>query len=193
MMKNCINILIVSALILVSTLSVNAQSDNTLARVQKNNGLYVFVDNEPVMEYEIVDRVKSSISWSGQFSEIRNKLIRKAVSDFPNADGIVITMSSSSADRAIVIKFKEGQNKDDFGLAKVNKANGLLVFSDCEPVSEYEIIEREKVSFSWSGAYQAVRDKLIKKALKDTPDAEGVVCTFSNASSDKAVVIKFKK
>lgn len=168
------------------------QYDKGIVRVQKNNGIYAFCDNEPISDYEILDRVKSNISWSGQFNEIRNKLIKKAVKDYPNADGVVISMAKGSTDKAIVIKFKDGQEKDNLGLARANKVNGLYVFTDCEPVNEYEIVDREGAAIGWSSEYQAVRDKLVKKAVKDVPDAAGVILTFSTGGIDRAAVIKFK-
>ena len=185
----------IAALTLLMSFSLTSfaqQYDKGIVRVQKNNGIYAFCDNEPISDYEILDRVKSNISWSGQFNEIRNKLIKKAVKDYPNADGVVISMAKGSTDKAIVIKFKDGQEKDNLGLARANKVNGLYVFTDCEPVNEYEIVDREGVAIGWSSEYQAVRDKLVKKAVKDVPDAAGVILTFSTGGIDRAAVIKFK-
>lgn len=191
--KNLFGKLLISAVLLSLSVSTFAQqNDKGIARVQKNNGIYAFCDNEPISDYEIIDRTKAGLTWSGQFSEVRNKLIKKAVKDYPNADGVVISMSNSSSDKAIILKFKEGQEKDQLALARANKVQGLYVFTDCEPISDYEIVGRESVSYSLKSDYQSIRDKLIKKALKDNPDAEGVIFTFSNASSDKATVIKFK-
>lgn len=45
---------------------------------------------------------------------------------------------------------------------------------------------------AWSSQYQAIRDKLVRKAVKDQPSASGVILTFSTGGVDKASVIKFK-
>jgi len=191
--KNLFGKLLISAVLLSLSVSTFAQqNDKSIARVQKNNGIYAFCDNEPISEYDILDRVKSNISWSGQFNEIRNKLIKKAVKDYPNCDGVVISMAQGGTDKAIVIKFKDGQDKDNLGLARVNKANGIFIFTDCEPINEYEILDRVGARFGWSAQYQAVRDKLVKKAVKEFPNADGVICTFSTGGVDRAAVIKFK-
>ena len=179
-------------LLLLSVGSYAQQYEKSVARVQKNNGIYVFCDNEPISDYEILDRVKSNTSWSGQYNEIRNKLIKKAVKSFPNNDGVVISMAKGSTDKAIVIKFKDGQAKDDLALTRVNKVSGVYVFTDCEPVNDYEVLDRVKGGFGFSGQYQAVRDRLIKHAVKDCPDADGVICVFSTGGIDRAAVIKFK-
>lgn len=118
----------IAALTLLVSISLSSFAqdyDKSVARVQKNNGIFAFCDNEPISDYEIVDRAKVSISWSGQFNEIRNKLVKKAVKDYPNADGIVISMSNSSSDKAIILKFKEGVEKDKQSLSRANKVQGL--------------------------------------------------------------------
>lgn len=182
-------------LVIFLTLSISTfaqQNDNGIARVQKNNGLFVFCDNEPIIEYDILEREKSNLSWTGQYNEIRNKLIKKAVKDCPNADGVVVTMAKGATDKAIVIKFKDDQRKDDFALARVNKVLGLYVFTDCEPINEYEVLDRVKATIGWSSQYQGVRDKLIKKAMKKYHNADGMIFMFSTGGTDRAAVIKFK-
>ena len=66
---------------------------------KKNNGIFAFCDNEPISDYEIIDRVKSNMSWSGQFNEIRNKLIKKAVKEHSDCDVVVRSMAQGSTDR----------------------------------------------------------------------------------------------
>ncbi|MBR4678999.1 MAG: hypothetical protein IKO99_13480 [Bacteroidales bacterium] len=191
--KNLVGkLLILTVLLSMSVSAFAQQNDKGVARVQKNNGIYAFCDNEPISEYDILDRVKSNMSWTGQFNEIRNKLIKKAVKDYPNCDGVVISMAQGGTDRAIIIKFKDGQDKDNLALARANKVNGLYIFTDCEPVNEYDIIDRESNFMAWSSQYQAIRDKLVKKAVKDQPNASGVILNFSTGGVDRASVIKFK-
>ncbi|MBR6310513.1 MAG: hypothetical protein IKR52_04865, partial [Paludibacteraceae bacterium] len=60
-----------------SVLSAQEQQKG-LCKVNKTNGVYVFTDNEPVCDYEIVDRVKSTVSWSAQYNAVKSKLVRKA-------------------------------------------------------------------------------------------------------------------
>lgn len=185
------NKLIVLLVFVVSSVSIMAQDcDRKLATVYRHNGMLVFTDCEPVSDYEVVDRVKSVMSWDGQYSGIKDKLVRKALSDCPNADGVVLSMSSSAADKAVVIRFKEGANKQK---AMVKRSNGVLVFTDCEPECDYEIVARAKVSFALNGQYDSLRDKLIKKILKKNPYIDGVILTFSSGSSDRVVGIRFKK
>lgn len=191
--KYLINKLLITTIIISVSISASAQQyEKSVARVQKNNGVYVFCDSEPMCKYEILDREKSNISWTGQYNEIRNKLIRKAVNTYSNTDGVVITMSKGFTDKAIAIKFKEEQNTEELALARVNKVIGLYIFTDCEPVNEYEILGRVKTSFGFATQYQSVRDKLIRRAVRKHPNADGMIFSFSTGGTDRAAVIKFK-
>lgn len=187
----CMNKLIVLLVCMVSSFAVMAQDcDKKMARVYRHNGLLIFTDCEPVSDYEVVDHVKSAISWDGQYSGIKDKLVRKALSDNPTADGIILSMTSAAADKAVVIRFKEGADKQK---ATVRRSNGVLVYTDCEPECDYEVVARSKVSFALNGQYDSLRDKLIKKILKKNPYIDGVILTFSSGSSDRVVGIRFKK
>jgi hypothetical protein len=78
------------------------------AEVQRIQNIYMFTDATPVMEYEYLGTVKVSISLfgSGQYQDIRDKLIRKAKKDYPKAEGIIFIFKDGGVDRADVIKFK---------------------------------------------------------------------------------------
>ncbi|MGH1339259.1 MAG: hypothetical protein ACRBFS_24285 [Aureispira sp.] len=84
--------------------------------------------------------------------------------------------------------------KSDNNLAEVNRMQGVYVFTDSEPVQDYEHLGTAKgpsLSFS-SGQYQAVRDILIKRTLKQFPKADGVILHFYDGGIDKADAIIFK-
>ena len=177
----------VIVLMLVSaTMGIAQTKDKALARVNKDNGVYVFTDCEPVSKYEILDRTKVHISWSGQYNEVRDKLVKKTLKDYPKCEAIVCE------NPAIVMKYDESVSDSDKPLARVRKINGLFVFTDCEPVNDYDIVERESATFGFKADYGSIRNKLIKKAIKDYPDADGVILQFTTGGTDRAVVIKFK-
>jgi hypothetical protein len=80
--------------------------------------------------------------------------------------------------------------------ADVTRKMGLLVFTDSEPVMQYEKLGTIKVSttFALTGEYGSMRDALIKKAKKDFPTAEAILCypEVKGLSAVTADVIKFK-
>lgn len=76
--------------------------------------------------------------------------------------------------------------------AEVDQAEGIYIFTDCTPVKDFEFLGTVKNTFSFGGQYQEVRDKLIKKAKKDYPTAEGILIRLKDGGTDKAEAIKFK-
>lgn len=82
----------------------NADSSNT-AIVNRVNGLHVFTDSYPVSQYEVLGAVKTN-AFDGQYSNVRDALIKKAKKEFPGADGIIVFPNQNGSDRAEVVKFK---------------------------------------------------------------------------------------
>jgi len=163
--------------------------DNALAMVERTQGILVFTDNEPVCKYEVLSREKKAFAWNASYSNIKDKLIKRALKDFPEADGIILEMSNQHADNAVIIKFVEDPNvpASDYPKARVIKQSGIYIFTECEPIQKYKVVDREKVTMTWSGQYTEIRDKLVKKTVKHTPDAEGVIL-----GSTVHCVIKFE-
>lgn len=83
----------------------------------------------------------------------------------------------------------------DHSAARARRINGVIVFTDCEPVSDFRSLGVVKYSgtFAMSNQYSDVRDALISRALKQYPDADAVIFSFTSGSADKCEVIKFKE
>lgn len=82
----------------------------------------------------------------------------------------------------------------DHSLANVNKVQGLYIFTDCKPASDYEYlgtIENNLGAFK-TPQYEVVRDALIDKLKKEYPDADGAIFYMNTGQKDKADAIKFK-
>lgn len=78
-------------------------------------------------------------------------------------------------------------------LATVDQIEGIFIFTDSKPVSEYDYLGSEKLGFTMgSGQYKDVRDKLIKKVKKQYPAATGIIFHFNDGDTDKADAIKLK-
>ena len=81
----------------------------------------------------------------------------------------------------------------DFSAAKVQKIEGIYVFCDAEPVSEYEYLGTVKdAKVVWSGSdltYIATRDRMIKRMKKDYPQANGMIMRQESNKVD-AIILK---
>jgi len=79
--------------------------------------------------------------------------------------------------------------------AEVNQRAGFYLFVDSEPMADYEYLGTVKVSLGFDEfdvQYSNVRDRLIKKARKKYPEANGLILTFTTGGEDKADCIRFK-
>ena len=76
--------------------------------------------------------------------------------------------------------------------AEVEVLENLSVFTDCKPVMEYDYLGTVKDSRAiGSIQYEPTRDKLIKAAKKEYPQADGIIMIFRQGA-ERADVIKFK-
>jgi hypothetical protein len=85
-------------------------------------------------------------------------------------------------------------------IAVVNKIQGFYIFTDCQPISEYDVVgevttegQNDPEIKRSKGQYQPTRDYLITAARKVNYTADGLVLSFVNGGNDKALIIKFKE
>ena len=107
-MKKGISILVVIVTILVALLYFQfnyTKITNELGNANQIEGLTVFTDNNPILEYELLGKVKVDTSklQDAEYDHIRDQLIIKAKTQFANAQGIIITPKDK---KAVVIRFK---------------------------------------------------------------------------------------
>lgn len=99
-----------SLVVIITALTSFTISDYILkkntAEVEQVEGLFIFTDSKPVMEYEYIGTVKAVMGMDSQYNGVRNKLIRKARKKFPNGEAIMLHFKSGGVDRADIIKFK---------------------------------------------------------------------------------------
>jgi len=86
----------------------NYEPKNSTAEVDQYQGFYIFVDSKPVKEYEYLGTLQygMSLMGSGQYQDVRDKLIKKAKKEYPKADGLIFTFKDGGTDRCDAISFK---------------------------------------------------------------------------------------
>lgn len=100
--------LLVTMFIIITSIAATLvyEPKNATAEVEQIQGFYVFTDSKPVKDFEYIGTVKSSITLTGQYEPVRNKLLQKARKEFPQADGIILHLVNGGVDKADCIKFK---------------------------------------------------------------------------------------
>lgn len=88
--------------------SIKFDNQKATAIVNQLQGLYIYTDAKPANDFEYLGTVKAKgAAWgSGQYTDVRDRFIKAAKKDYPNAEGIILHMHDGGIDRADVIKFK---------------------------------------------------------------------------------------
>ena len=79
--------------------------------------------------------------------------------------------------------------------AEAEQIEGLYVFVDSKPVSEYTYLGTVKgagVGASFNPQYNTIRNAMLKKVRKEYSSADGVILHLNAGGKDSADAIKFK-
>jgi len=102
-MKHLLTLLLTAA-----TLTATAQDTKpakATATVLRMSGLYVFIQSQPVAEYEVLGTIeKGGFVMTGKAKEMAEIMLRRANKQYPNADGIIF--DDLGMYKVTVIKFK---------------------------------------------------------------------------------------
>lgn len=187
---------VIALIILLTQISFSFGQKN-IAEVNKIQGFYVFVDCQPIAEYEVLGQVNvddkdPEIKKSGgQYQSIRDNLIKVGRQANFTADGIIIKFVNGGTDKAEIIKFKKGQK--NIGKGKVEQYQGVYIFVDSKPVGETEYLGTVKKSIGLRGGqYTVLRAALIKKCKGQFKDAQGLLLKFVEGGADMGDAVKFK-
>ena len=181
-------------------ISNNSLSQNSTCIVNKVAGFYIFVDSEPIGEYEVIGEVDSEGSIKdidvkksgGQYQPVRDFLIKKARQVNYTADGLLISLVNGGTDKAVIIKFKDKQI--DKNHARAKQYQGVYIFVDSEPLTPTKYLGTIKSRLTFSSAqYTKLRDKLLRKCKDDYADASGLIIKFVNGGTDTGDAIIFIK
>lgn len=76
-------------------------------------------------------------------------------------------------ERDMGIVFTDKENSKDISIARVSKTTGKYVFIECEPINDYDVVEKYKITGAGQKlltgscpSHQDMIDKLLKKAFK---------------------------
>jgi hypothetical protein len=108
-MKNLALTLIAGLLIGICT---SYEPVEATAEVEKYQGIYMFIESEPVSEYEVLETVKIGMTMMGTLTEIKEKAVKKARKKQDDFDGLIFYLSGNiyTDDYIDVIKFKKTDN-----------------------------------------------------------------------------------
>ena len=130
-----------------------AQKNKGLARVQRLDGVEVYILSEPLREYETVTSVTTGVKAE---SILTGGLINESISDKvlqfirrANKQGATFDAVMYSGGKNIVtIRFTDTSTKTNKGIGRVRKLENVDVYVLAEPISDYETIISSGTSLS---------------------------------------------
>ncbi|HEY0896701.1 MAG TPA: hypothetical protein VGE15_09145 [Sphingobacteriaceae bacterium] len=145
------------SLLVVLTTGFTSKDEEGLARVNKVQGIEVYILSEPIRDYEVISDVSTGLSTTsavtgGLVNEtIADKVsnfVRKAMKQNSRIDGVVY----SSGKRIVGIRFTDTAKSDTKGIARVKKINGMDAFVLAEPLQDYEVLNSKSGGIKWKSA-----------------------------------------
>lgn len=179
------------------------QNDKGLAKVQKIKGKEVYIYCEPILEYEIIDKVTSITgvlgSLTGDTPEI-DDMIKEMITSSINRElkgkiGKFDAILTTDGESAVLIKFKEG-NVEKRGLGIAQKIKGKYIFLYSEPIENYENVDNINSLIAQIFGIPTIKkminemvDKSVSKEKKEkVKPFEGII----TSDGKDGILVKFK-
>jgi hypothetical protein len=166
---------------------------NDLARVNKVNGVEVYVMSEPLRDYETVSDVGTGLKAESlltggiinkSISERISQFVHKAKKENENIDAVIY----SNGKRVFGIKFKTEGTMENIGIARVTKIKGFNTFVMCEPLNDYKVLETKGGGVKWKSA---ITGGVVNNSIED--DVRKIVDKLDNIKEADAFIFDGSK
>lgn len=185
----------------VSLSALSQTETKQICRVNKIQGKEVYVLCEPLRDYDVVDKVNSTMSQmlgtSPTIKNMVNTMVEKAVNkEAKGKVGAFDAIITSDGDVAILVKFKEG-NIEQKGLARVQKLQSKEAYIMCEPLRDYDTVDKVNSTLDQvlgvSPTINNMVNSMVEKAVNR--EEKGKIGTFDaviTSDGDVSILVKFK-
>ncbi|WP_026899232.1 hypothetical protein [Daejeonella oryzae] len=166
-MKKLFTLLTIATFLISS--GFNENEEKGLSRVNKVQGIEVYVLSEPLRDYEVISDVGTGISTTSAVTgglvneSIADKIssfVRKAMKENSRIDAVVY----SSGKRIVGIRFKDTATPTTKGIGRVKKIGGLDAYVLAEPLQDYEVLTNKSGGIKWKSA---ITGGLINNSIED--------------------------
>ncbi len=147
-------------LVIVLLVGINCFAQEK-AKVQKVNGIEVYLLAEPVRAYEPVKTTGKGIQWGsaitgGLINESIStkvaKYIKRLVKQYEEEDVDFDAVIYSNGKQMTAIKFTEEKTAENDQIATVQRIEGIPFFVMNEPLTKYEFVETIGGGIKWKSA-----------------------------------------
>ncbi len=194
-MKKLLTLLI--TLSLFSSFAFKNKDEEGLARVNKVQGIEVYILSEPVRDYEVISDVGTGLSTTSAITgglvneSIADKIsnfVRKAMKQNSRIDAVVY----SSGKRIVGIRFKDKPTPATKGIGRVKKINGMDAYVLAEPLQDYEVLTNKSGGIKWKSAItgglinnsiEEDLERMAKKVGGDGTSVDGIIYSSGKTAS----------
>lgn len=195
-MRTILLLILLSAFINVA----NSQENKQLAKVNKQQGKEIYVMCEPERAYDVVSTVNSTVSQLlGEKPTIKNMLealLNKSVSrELKGKLNPFDALITTDGNNGTLVKFKDG-NEELKGIGRITKLQGKEVYVLCEPIREYDVVEKVNSIFTQLLGKSSIDDLINELVIKSVDkEKKGKISSFDaliTPDGDIAILVKFK-
>ena len=109
-MKKIVGLLILAVFAVTAAFAVKP---NFTAKVEKREGIYIYINAEPTEVYEELGFLrKKGLWWSGHYDEMRNFFLKKCKKEYPNANAMILFLSGEGG-RATAIRVLDIEDRKE--------------------------------------------------------------------------------
>ncbi|HYK76527.1 MAG TPA: hypothetical protein VEV16_06090 [Daejeonella sp.] len=186
-----------ASIVLIITYSFRQESQEGLARVNKVQGIEVYILSEPLRDYEVISDVSNGINATSavtggmvneSIADKASNFVRRAMKENSRIDAVVY----SSGKRVVGIRFKDAATPQTKGIARVKKVNGFDTYILAEPLKDYEVLANKGGGIKWksyltggliNNSIEDDVEKLVKKLQGNGTSIDGIIYSAGKSAS----------
>jgi hypothetical protein len=185
------------ALSLLISLGFTKGEEEGLARVNKLQGIEIYMLSEPVRDYEVISDVSTGINTTSamtggivneSIADKASNFVRKAMKQNSRIDAVVY----SSGKRIVGIRFTDSPSPATKGIGRVKKINGYDTYVLAEPLQDYEVLTSKGGGIKWksyitggliNNSIEEDIERMVKKIQGNGTSIDGIIYSAGKTAS----------
>lgn len=185
------------ALSLLISLGFTKGEEEGLARVNKLQGIEIYMLSEPVRDYEVISDVSTGINTTSamtggmvneSIADKASNFVRKAMKQNSRIDAVVY----SSGKRVVGIRFTDNPSPSTKGIGRVKKINGFDTYVLAEPLQDYEVLTSKGGGIKWksyitggliNNSIEEDIERMVKKIQGNGTSIDGIIYSAGKTAS----------
>lgn len=173
------------------------EDEQGLARVNKLQGIEIYMLSEPVRDYEVISDVSNGINTTSaitggmvneSIADKASNFVRRAMKENSRIDAVIY----SSGKRVVGIRFKDKGTPSTKGIGRVKKINGFDTYVLSEPLQDYEVLTSKGGGIKWksyitggliNNSIEEDIERMVKKIQGNGTSIDGIIYSAGKSAS----------